>query len=439
MMKTFFRRALALLLSIVLLPVFSLAEETKQGYNFDLSFEMDASAYPEDAQEMAVGFADLMNMLTLSGTAVRQDDAFDVDFDMLLNRNEATRTAFRLYGLDSHWEIASSLFGDEKIMLNHKGILEFAMKAYFHLEMPLQYIALAVSPYAHRSAFTWIKPRWTGLLFAEEGTRTVRYNKVMNLANYIMENAEFKRAFYYWVSAIAMDIGYSEVFFESLYVLPDWVQTWLAEDGLQVTIEGDHEVWASGDVVLFERTGDDWLLTLPASLEGSVVTASCTREEGDITLCVDILSADEEALLDFDLVVNGLPAAFPFEGETTASLSLEGLMFAEPISLAARMTSDGEKVSVSQLNPETQMPMLTVNAAITTTQLPVPAYEASDLTGLNIFSVNDESLSAFVKSVFEPFMNGFLPILVELPASSYNSLFELLNQYGVLDLLTAGL
>lgn len=438
-MKNCFRRALALMLCVVLLPVFSLAEETKQGYAFDLSFEMDASAYPEEAQELAGGFADLMNMLTLSGTAVRQDDAFDLDFDMLLGGNEDTRTAFHLYGTDSNWELASSLFGQEKIMLNNKGMLEFAMKAYFHLEMPLQYIALAVSPYAHESAFTWIKPRWNRLFNASEGTRTVRYNKVMNLANYIMENAEFKRAFYYWVSAIAMDLGYSDVFFESLYVLPDWVATWLSEEGIRITVEGDKETWLSGDVVLFERTGDNWLLTLPASLEGAVVTASCTKEDGDVTLCVDILSADGESMLDFDLAANDLPAAFPFEGETTASLSLGGLMFMDPINLAATMVSDGETITVTQLDAATLSPMLTVTGKVTATQLPVPAYEATELTGLNIFSVNDESLSEFVKGVFEPFMTGFLPILVELPASSYNSIFELLNQYGVLDLLTAGL
>ena len=438
-MKTLLRRALALMLCVVLLPVCSLAEDTKQGYAFDLSFEMDAAAYPEEDQALVGGFADLLNMLTLSGTAVREDVSFDVDFDMLLNGNEATRTVFHLYGTDANWELASSLLGEEKMMLNMKGMLEFAMKAYFHMEMPLQYIALVLSPYVHESAFTWLRPRWTGLLFAEEGTRTVRYNKVMNLANYIMENAEFKRSFYYWVSAIAMDIGYSDVFFESLYVLPDWVQTWLAEDGLQITVEGDHEIWTSGDYTLFERTGESWLLTLPESLEGAVVTAACQREGGDIALTVDILSADGEAMLDFDLVVNDLPAAFPFQGEATATLDLGGLMFPESINLAASLVSDGSTVTFTQLDAATQAPMLSVIGNISTTQLPVPVHNGTKLTGLNILSVNDESLGAFVRSVAEPFMAGFLPILVELPASSYNSLFELLNQYGVLDLLTAGL
>lgn len=44
-----------------------------------------------------------------------------------------------------------------------------------------------------------------------------------------------------------------------------------------------------------------------------------------------------------------------------------------------------------------------------------------------------------VRNVQEPFLTAMLPVLVELPASSYQSIFQLLEQYGVMDVLTAGL
>ena len=440
-MKRILRRALALIMCLSLLPFAVLADETKQGYAFDVSFEMDASAYPEEQLELLGGFADLLNMLTLTGTAVREGDSFDTDFTLLLNGNESTRTAFKLYGTDSNWQLESSLLGTEKVMFNNKALLEFALKAYFHLDMPLQYIALAICPYAHESAMLWIRQPWRqGLLF-HDGSRIISRERIDKLAAHIVENAEFDPAFYNWVSAIGAQTGYSDMFFESLYVLQDWLDSFLAEEGITVTVnrQYDREVWKTGEYTLFKRVGDDWALTLPASLEGDEVSVACTREGGSLTLTADILTVDGESKLDFDLNVAGLPEAFPFTGDMTAQLSLSGLMFEESVELAAAVSSDGETVTLSQVDPETGAPMLSVIAAITPTQLPVPAYVASELDGLSIYSVNDESLSTFVRNVMEPFMTGFLPILVELPASSYNSIFELLNQYGVLDLLTAGL
>lgn len=440
-MKTIFSRVLALVLCLSLLPFAAPAEDVKQGYAFDLSFEMDASAYPEEDQAMVEGFADLLNMLTLSGTAVREGDSFDLIFDMLLNGNESTRTAFKLYGTDANWQLESSLLGEEKLMLNQKALLEFAMKAYYHLEMPLQYIALLISPYAHLDGVWSIRHECLGTLFHHDGARLITRDRVDQLVSFIAENAEFDRGFYNWVSALTMDLGYSDVIFESLYTLPDWVDTFMSDEGITVTISLDktREYWVTGDTTLYQRLGDDWQLTLPPSLEGDTVTASCTREDGVMTLTADITSADGESKLDFDLVVNGLPEAFPFTGEASATLSLTGLMFPAPIELAATLVSDGVTVTLTQLDAATQLPMLTVTGVIAPAELPVPAYIGDELDGLNVFSVNDESLSEFVRNVMEPFMTGFLPILVELPASSYNSIFELLNQYGVLDLLTAGL
>lgn len=437
-MHMIFRRITALLLCLTMLPLAALAEGTQQGYAFDLSFEMDASAYPEDSQEMMAGFADMLNMMNLSGTAVRQGESFDLDFDLMLNGNESTRTDFYLYGVDSNWQLESSLLGEEKVMFNNKAMLEFAMKAYYHLEMPLQYIALAVSPYAHRSAFTWLGVRWRNTFHAKEGSRKINADKLANLAAFIAENAEYKRAFYNWVCALTMELGYSDVIFESLYTLPDWLDSFLAEDSIQVTVDGDHEIWMNGEDVLFERSGDSWTLALPPSLEGATVTASCTRQDGNAALVADIATADGEALLDFDLAVSGMPDAFPFAGEMDAALSLSGLMFEEPVDLAAKLVSDGSAITLDLLNAD-RAAMLTVTGTIAPKELPAPDYNGDDLTGLNIFSVNDESLSAFVSNVMEPFMTGFLPLLVELPASSYNSMFELLNQYGVLDLLTGGM
>ena len=57
------QRILSALLVILLLPLTSMAETAEQGHGLrmDLSFQMNADAYPDDMQELMPGIADALN------------------------------------------------------------------------------------------------------------------------------------------------------------------------------------------------------------------------------------------------------------------------------------------------------------------------------------------------------------------------------------------
>lgn len=436
-------RLLAALLCLTLAPFAALAEEADIGLRFDLTFQMDDAAYPQEDQALLEGVAELLNMMSLSGTLAVSAPSFDMQFDLMLEDSEETRTSFRLYGLDTHYQLESSLLGDQGLMMNNLALLEFAMKAYFHLDMPLQYVALLISPYAHTSAFDWVRQEWNGVMHAQEGDRVIPRDAVLELAAYMSENAEMDRAFSFWVQALTLDAGYSDSIFEAMYGLADWADGFLDEEGITVTVADGMETWTTGGETLFIREisseGDRWSLTLPASLEGYLAQMDCSREGGNITWSLLCTDEEETTLLDAGMTLTNLPEALPFDGEAALDGHIGGDMLAEEVQWRWELASDDRQVTLRQVDAATQAPMLTISGTWEAAALDAPAYSPEMLDGVNIFSISDASLAELVHGVAEPFVKGMVPVLLRMPLSSYQSMFALLDQYGILPLLTSGL
>ena len=176
-MRPLIRRALALLMCLCLLiPGLALAGEDVTGTRFSLKAQLIPSAFSADsnAQKTLSGLAQLLDALTLEGTI---DHSFTGSFDLhaalsLYNLPE-TRTDLRVFGTDSHWCVQSSLFGNETLMINLLALLEFSIKAYSHLDIPLQRAALLATPYVHTSAFEALASAWNQVIGAQEGPRTI--------------------------------------------------------------------------------------------------------------------------------------------------------------------------------------------------------------------------------------------------------------------------
>lgn len=436
------RLTACLLCLALLLPALALSEDEARAVRFDLSFQMDATAYPEDDQEILSGIADMLNILTLSGVYTWKGNSFDLNADALLENAEETRTNFHLYGLDSHWQLESSLLGDQKVMFNMLAYLEFAMKAYFHLDMPLQYIALCTSRFATESAFWELGDAWNSVMNAQSGSRVIAREDVLALAGRLAEIASSDRNFEYWLKALTLDLGYDDAIMESLEALPDWADSFLGEDGLTVAAADGSETWSTGDTVLFTRTQaedrDAWSLELPATLDGYSSSVTYTREGGAVALHIGATSEDPDDLLNINLSATDLPESLPLTGSPTLALDMDGEMLgvmAQHLRLEGK--TSGDTLTLTQTDAATGAPMLTVTAALLEEAPTVtPSYAPDDLDGLNIFSVDDNSLGDFVSAITEPFTKGMMPVLLHLPATSYTSIFALLNQYGVLDLLT---
>ena len=66
----------------------------------------------------------------------------------------------------------------------------------------------------------------------------------------------------------------------------------------------------------------------------------------------------------------------------------------------------------------------------------VPAFSVEELTShLNIFSVNDKTVSDFSRQIRRPLISGILNFLDVIPASACQSIMDDLEEYGLLNLL----
>ena len=137
------RRLAAAALAVVLLLSTALGERV----TFRLSADIDPVQYPAQERKLAQGLKSLFRLLTVEGDVVASDGSFDARIDLgLTNAPEKTATRIRFFGLDSHWGIQSTTLGGETLMVNQLAWLEFAIKAYNHLDLPLQRVFLWLSP-----------------------------------------------------------------------------------------------------------------------------------------------------------------------------------------------------------------------------------------------------------------------------------------------------
>lgn len=444
------QRGLALLLALCL-PALAAAQESAHGLHMTLSFHMDAAAYPEESAEVLTGVADAVNLLGVNadlrwrGNLLSQDTSFDSQVTLSLGEL-AQAAQLRIYGVPSHIALESNLLGEQTVMLNMLAWEEFALKAYFQLGLPLYRMAPYVSTYAHACAFESLAPLWDPVMHAQPGSRTIPREDVLEMLAELGETAPSDRAFVNWLQALTLDTGYDEILTETLYTAADWADSFLEEEGITVTRTGDGERWQTGETVLFSRQGDSWSFALPASPEGYLPAADVSRTPGGLLLNARCGLDAEDDLLSLRLSLTGLPQPGETSGAAQLMLDLTGEMLCEA---HLRWQFDWQRatdasgaevwnVTAVQTHHETGARMLTISAVLTPyTPDSVPDWTAAEIVGrgVNLFSVYEETLSQFVSAIEEPFLTGMLPILSELPISSYQSLFSLLEEYGILGLL----
>ncbi|MGN0762695.1 MAG: hypothetical protein ACI4MK_04875, partial [Aristaeellaceae bacterium] len=207
-MTHLFKRLTALFVCLCLLVPSLAGAEGARAVRFTLEAEMNADAYPEADRPLMEALSELIGIISLDGTFEYNEDCIDLNAQLLLDRAEETRTTFRLYGCESTWALKSSLLGDQQLFFPLTSLLEFCMKAYFHLNVPLQRVGVLLTPFVHKDAFATFTSMWDSVMNREEGTRVIPREDVLDLAGQIGDLAWTDRAFTYWVMAVGLESGY---------------------------------------------------------------------------------------------------------------------------------------------------------------------------------------------------------------------------------------
>lgn len=434
-------RLLCALLALLLLCPAALAQG--EGLRLEMQFDMDVSAYPAEDQEMLQGVADMLRLLTVEAEAVWDGElwAADTPFDVTaaFSLGEAAASA-RLYGLPSHMVLESPLLGTEKVMFNMLAWNEFAIKAYFQLGVPLHHIAPFVSAYAHTSALAPLAEMWNGVMHAQAGSRTIPKEAVLDMLAQMAEYIYSDRTFTYWLQALLLDTGYDEMVLYWLDSVQAWAEENIPEEGIQVTVSGASQAWMAGDQELYTTNGTEGYSRLAGLLDGNSLLVSTFAPRSAVQVGI----GEGNAVLDLH---TGVDVSEPYAGITEAAWTVDvtGEMLPEAHwrwTLALQSAeAGGYRFRLSQRHSESNQEMLVISGtAQPFTPEELPAYTPGELidSGVNIFSVYEDTLADFLHAVTPAFITQAIPLLAALPASTYQTIFDFLETYGIFEMLLAG-
>ena len=286
------RRLAAAALAAVLLLSTALGERV----TFRLSADIDPVQYPAQERKLAQGLKSLFRLLTVEGDVVASDGSFDARIDLgLTNAPEKTATRIRFFGLDSHWGIQATDLGGETLMVNQLAWLEFAIKAYNHLDLPLQRVFLWLSPYAHTSAWAGLRQEIADLA-AQETSGRLENTALITCAEEIARLSEDDRALYYYIEAFGLESGTDANIFDALATLPEYVEANFP-DGLSIEHTENGVSWQNGEKTVFSYADADGTQVVSLHLPDLVDFSATLRRDallftGALSLQSDVLNAD---------------------------------------------------------------------------------------------------------------------------------------------------
>ena len=305
-----FRRTFCLFCTVLLLfqafPAFSETSSGNGSYDFDLTFHLNDSSFPELLRSRAAGYASLINRLGLRGNLSWSNSTQSMDLDAVLYYTDKPSLSypFRLYGTRSRVFITSPLINNEIILLNMAALMEFAMKAKSTLGLSLNYPALLI-PYTTESAFEGIVQAWQDAVgtFTESGEISdEQFRKLSRLwADELQNNGRLR----WWITGLSTGCDYPYTVEAEMENLPEYYKQVTGGQSVSVSVTPGSEIWrnASGDT-LFSRQESDHdcslVLSLPASENGYVPCFSYAFRHDDRTCSFEIsgsLSRDASAVV----------------------------------------------------------------------------------------------------------------------------------------------
>lgn len=428
MMKHLLRALLALTLCLLT----ALAPALAEGCRFTLQAAADPDQVPEELRELTAGIAALLEAASVEGTLVVNGSSFELDAAIHMGSGwSACDTALRLFGTDSHWGLRSSLLGDTELMVNCASLLPFGQKARDHLGLPLDTAALAV-PYTHVSSLQAVTAALAPLFPKENGTTSLTRAELDAIVAELLRLSEEDAAFSRWLDATGLRRtfrrycrGFSSI---SEFILP----------GLRIERKDGSLTWSAGllPVMSLKETtnGVTGSFSIPLLLDMSLnVQTDGTVMTGSANVTMDGASANLAftlpAALPCELPAISIAASYDVSGEQGRSFRL--LLDGE---------CHGSQIILRLLNEDTVAPILTLNATVEPfTPDALPAYTPEQLTGVNVLSVTSDSLRELLLEVWQPLLTGCFDLIAAAPPEAVQSLMDVLEDSGVIDLLTDSL
>ena len=422
------RRTLLLALCLLL----TLGPASAEGFRFSLEADIAPEHLPEELQPLMQGIAALLDVTTLDGTFVMNGTSFDLDAVMHMGTGQsASRTTLRLFGTDSHWGVRSSLLGDTELMINCGALLPFGQKARDHMGIPLDMAALAV-PYTHVTSLATVAETLSPLFPKENGVTSLTRAELNAMINEVRRLSAEDAAFSRWLETLGISESFGG-YCDTITSLSDIILP-----GLRITRTDNELTWAAGFIRLLHikasETGLSATFSVPLIID---VSLSILSDGVLLTGTGKVQMGGIQANLSFSL-----PAALPAE-LPLISLSASYADSADPasaFSLLAEGDCSGSVLTMRLLDPQSSQVIMSVKADLTAfTPESLPDYSPEQLNGVNVLSVTSDSLHDLLMDIYKPLLIGGYDLLVAAPPEAVQALMDVLEDAGVIDLLTDSL
>ena len=289
-----FRRLLCLFCAALLLfsvsTAFAVKAPTVHSYDFDLTFALNAEAFPRLLRPRISGYAELLNRLGLKGniTWSTKTGSTDLNAEVYFTSNPSRSYPFRISTTKSRLFITSPLLDNEELFFDKMALMAFSVKAQNTLNLPLPYFAF-LYPYTTEYAFRPLAKSWNKIIAPSRKTGVVTAAQFEELsekwAAIIQDDVQLQL----WIYALMNISEVSEVIDNEFGNLPMYYEKVTGGEPLSVTVDKHSELWqdAAGNTLFSRRTEEDYTslqLSLPAS-ENGYIPSLTVRTQSDEETC----------------------------------------------------------------------------------------------------------------------------------------------------------
>lgn len=452
------RKCLSLLLAFALLcfclPASAAEKEAAQAWSFSFSLHLNEEAVSSGLRDRARGYAALFDALRFEGTYARSlsSSAFELQLSVIPVDPEASPVSFRIHGLPHSMMVGSPLMGEEQFVLDNDALLEFCMKGYEHLGLPLPYVALML-PYTWENAFRFVLADWEGMMQARTPEGIIPAAAVSTLADKWTRRLESDPHIMVFSTSLGLDTGFDAAFHQFLADAPAYLTKEVTggEDIRIVSSEGG-ETWSSGCGEFVSRSDSPehrrlsvFLPPMESGYQPSFLfqqTLTQSRLSGQIALSVSQTLPEKEDLLDLRVSAAALPESWPADCDSLVNFNLTGGLFANlGFTGFLKGAADGSlalEIRKPSLEPEPGDLLLSLTGSLLPVEgdVTLDAYdEAEANAATSILHVNETSLKPFVEKILPTFAGGFLKFLFGIPTAACQVVLDDLTDYGVLGML----
>lgn len=445
------------------LPVSAEEADSRHSYDFDLTFSLNAGAFPALVRSRAEGYAALVNRLGIRGSVAWDDTtrSLDMNGSLYFTDNESLSYPFRLFGVPSRLFITFPETENEVIFLNMAALADFSIKAKNTLNVPLFYAAV-LYPYTSEVSFSGLKEAWAQAIGRQEKSGRITKKQSAAFASLVQDQLDSNSFLRLWIQALAGGSESPEAVDAFFYDLGNYCRVVTGGRNISVSISPSSEVWQNADgqtlYSAYETDGGKtYTLSLPANQYGYVPFLTYSSRSDEQTSGFDLHASVlrdgyrdgyaesskfwPDTLLDCSVSASGLPLSIPSDSAFSVTGIINGAVYPNYAFVLRGETKNDGSVSLLLYKPfsrdaEPVMILQCSGTVLPAEPVSLPDYLYYDLTAThNVFSFNEERLAAFRSAVLPALVRSVFSFVAAAPTAACQSFLDDLTDMGILQML----